>query len=131
MSQTVLVVDDRPEARYVLARMLATAGYDVRETATGGEGLRLARLRPALIVLDLDLPDIDGFEVVRRLKADTWTHGIPVLHKTAMYVDAGDRQRALAAGADDYLTEPFSAATLLSAVQRLLERTHGHPSAAH
>jgi CheY-like chemotaxis protein len=129
MSQTVLVIDDRPDARYVLARMLEAGGYAVRETATGRDGLRLARLRPDLIVLDIDLPDIDGFEVVRQLKQDMRTRDIPVIHKTAFYVDAEYRQRALAAGADDYLAEPFSAATLVRTVQRLLRRAQDDPSA--
>jgi CheY-like chemotaxis protein len=101
MSKTVLVIDDSPEARYPLARMLRTGGYDIRETATGRDGFRLARLRPDLIVLDIAPPDIDGFEVVRQLKRDTWTCDIPVLHKTAVRVDAEDGQRVLASGADE------------------------------
>jgi CheY-like chemotaxis protein len=63
---TILVVDDRPDTRYATTRVLAGAGFDVRETATGRDALRLARTAPDLIVLDIALTDIDGFEVCRR-----------------------------------------------------------------
>jgi DNA-binding response OmpR family regulator len=119
---TILVVDDRPDTRYTLVRMLAGAGYDVRETASGRDALRLARIPPDLIVLDIALQDIDGFEVVRRLKADTATSCIPVVHKTAVYRDPEHRRRGLEAGADEYLVEPFEPETLVDAVRRLLAR---------
>lgn len=117
--KTILVVDDRPEARYATVRILAAAGYDVRETATGRDALRLARLSPDLIVLDIALPDMDGFEVCRRLKGDALTEQIPVLHKTSVY---GDEHRALglAAGAAEYLAEPVEPTVLLSTIDRLL-----------
>ncbi len=119
--KTILVVDDRPEARYVTARILESAGYDVRETGSGQEALRLARLVPDLIVLDVALPDIDGFEVCRRLKQDHTTAAIPVIHKTAVYLDPGHRQRALAVGAREYLTEPLDRQRLLGTVKQLLD----------
>ena len=121
--QTVLVVDDRLETRYHTARVLSQAGYDVRETATGRDALRLARLPADLIVLDIQLPDIDGYEVCRQLKRDSATRKIPVIHKTAMYLAPEDRQRGFAAGADEYLTEPLDPAVLLDAVRRLLQTT--------
>jgi CheY-like chemotaxis protein len=74
---TVLVVDDRLDARYSMARPLVAAGFDVRETATGRDALRLARLPVDAIVLDLVLPDLDGYEVLRKLKADPSTMNIP------------------------------------------------------
>ncbi len=77
---TVLVVDDRPDARYSLARPLAAAGFDV---------LRLARLQVDAIVLDIILPDIDGYEVLQQLKADPTTRDIPVILKTAAHVEEG------------------------------------------
>ncbi|MGH7340101.1 MAG: response regulator, partial [Candidatus Rokuibacteriota bacterium] len=101
--RTILVVDDRPEARYSTVRTLSAAGYDVRETATGRDALRLARMSPDLIVLDVALPDMDGFEVCRRLKRDALTGAIPVVHKTAVYGDDEHRNRGLAAGAAEYL----------------------------
>jgi CheY-like chemotaxis protein len=116
------VVDDRPDARYALVRTLTGAGYDVRETATGRDALRLARLFPDLILLDIALQDMDGFEVCRRLKSDSVTSGIPVVHKTAVYRDAEHRRRGLDAGADEFLTEPIDPATLVETVQRLLTR---------
>jgi CheY-like chemotaxis protein len=117
---TVLVVDDRPDARYSMARPLAIAGYDVRETATGRDALRLARLRPDGIVLDLALPDMDGFEVLRRLKADPVTRDIPVILKTAVHLDDGDRQRGLDAGAAAYFAVPFDPQALIEAVRGAL-----------
>jgi CheY-like chemotaxis protein len=102
-----LVVDDRPDARYSMARPLTAAGFDVRETATGRDALRLARLQVDAIVLDLVLPDVDGYEVLRRLKTDPATMNIPVILKTAVLREDGHRQRALDAGAADYFAEPF------------------------
>jgi CheY-like chemotaxis protein len=119
--KTILVVDDRPEARYATVRTLSAAGYDVRETATGRDALRLARLSPDLIVLDVALPDIDGFEVCRRLKSDMLTVTIPVVHKTAVYGDDEHRHRGLAAGAAEYLAEPVEPEHLLATVDRLLK----------
>ena len=119
---TILVVDDRPDARYVLVRALAAAGFDVRETATGRDALRLARTSPDLIVLDIALQDLDGFEVCRRLKADAVTRAIPVVQKTAVFCDDEHRRRGLEAGADEYLTEPIEPQTLVDTVKRLLAR---------
>lgn len=119
---TILVVDDRPDARYALVRTLTGAGYDVRETATGRDALRLARMFPDLIVLDIALQDIDGFEVCRRLKMDEVTSGIPVVHKTAIFRDEEHRRRGFDAGADEYLTEPIEPRTLVETVKRLLAR---------
>ena len=119
---TILVVDDRPDARYVLVRALTAAGFDVRETATGRDALRLARTSPDLIVLDIALQDLDGFEVCRRLKADAVTRAIPVVQKTAVFCDDEHRRRGLEAGADEYLTEPIEPQTLVDTVKRLLAR---------
>lgn len=119
---TILVVDDRPDARYALVRTLMGAGYDVRETATGRDALRLARTVPDLIVLDILLQDMDGFEVCRRLKADSATSDIPIIHKTAVFGDSAHRQRGLDAGADEYLTEPIEPGVLVATVERLLAR---------
>jgi DNA-binding response OmpR family regulator len=117
---TVLVVDDRPDARYKIARPLAAAGFDVRETATGRDALRLARLQVDAIVLDLVLPDMDGYEVLRRLKADALTRDIPVILKTAARLEDGDRELGLHAGAADYFAEPFDPQVLVAAVRRVL-----------
>jgi len=116
MMSTVLVVDDRPDTRYTMVRTLTAAGFDVRETATGRDALRLARFHPDAIVLD----DMDGLEVCRRLKADTVTTRIPVVHKTAVFRDDEHRRRGFAAGADDYLVEPIEPEALVAAVRRVL-----------
>ena len=118
--KTILVVDDRPDTRYATTRVLAGAGYDVRETATGRDALRLARTLPDLIVLDVALLDIDGFEVCRRLKSDATTRGIPVIQKTAVYKDSDHRRQGLAAGADEYLVDPVDPSVLVATVKRLL-----------
>jgi len=117
---TILVVDDRPDARYSMARPLAAAGFDVRETATGREALRLARLPADVIVLDLVLPDLDGYEVLRGLKADPATMNIPVILKTAVHDDDGHRQVALDAGAVAYFAEPFDTQGLVAVVRQVL-----------
>jgi CheY-like chemotaxis protein len=117
---TVLVVDDRPDARYSMARPLVAAGFDVRETATGRDALRLARLQIDVIVLDIVLLDMDGYEVLRRLKADPVTRDIPVILRTAIALEDGHRQRGLDAGAADYFAEPFDPQALIAAVRRVL-----------
>ena len=120
MGNTVLVVDDRPDARYSLGHVLAAAGLDVRETATGRDALRLARLPVDVIVLDLALPDMNGYDVLRKLKDDPATDHIPVILKTAVYLDAGHREVALDAGAEEYFAEPFDAQALVTTVRRVL-----------
>ena len=117
---TILVVDDRPDTRYATTRVLAGAGFDVRETATGRDALRLARTSPDLILLDVALTDIDGFEVCRRLKSDAATRAIPIIHKTSVYRDSEHRRQALAAGADEYLVDPIEPDVLIETVRRFL-----------
>src|SRR5262245_44554272 len=80
---SILVVDDRPDTRYAMVRALTAAGFDVRETGTGRDALRLARSPMHLIVLDLVLSDMNGIDVLRRLKSDPVTSDIPVVIKTA------------------------------------------------
>jgi CheY-like chemotaxis protein len=115
----VLVVDDRLQSRYIMGRALERAGYDVREAATGQQAIVLARIPPDVIILDVRLPDMDGFEVCRRLKLDPTTAMIPVVHKTAA-LDPLGRERSLASGAAAYLIEPLFAEELLATVRTLL-----------
>lgn len=119
---TILVVDDRPDARYATVRTLEAAGHDVRQTGSGRDALRLARLQPHLIVLDIALQDMDGFGLCEKLKADPMTAPIPVLMKTAVYSDPDHRRRGFAAGAEDYLVDPVSPEQLVSVVASLLRR---------
>ena len=116
----ILIVEDNEMNRDALSRRLRRQGYEVLIATAGLEGLRLARqARPDLILMDLGMPDIDGWECTRRLKADEVTSAIPVIALTA-HAMLGDRQRALDAGCDDFDTKPIDFAGLLERMQRLL-----------
>jgi signal transduction histidine kinase len=117
---TILSVDDNDAIRYSVTRYLREGGYDVIEARNGSEALNLAQQNPDLITLDINLPDINGYEICRRLKDDAATRDIPVLHISASYVDAGDRVRGLEGGADAYLAEPIDKLELLATVKALL-----------
>jgi signal transduction histidine kinase len=117
---TILTVDDNDALRYTLTRTLRKGGYTVIEARTGTEALKLADQTPDLITLDLNLPDVDGFEVCRRLKANALTAHIPILHISATYVDPEHRVRGLEGGADAFLAEPISGDELLATVAALL-----------
>jgi two-component system, OmpR family, KDP operon response regulator KdpE len=119
MSGTVLVVDDEPQIRHAVRRALQARGYDVALAADGEQGLDEAEdVGPDLVVLDLNLPTIDGFEVCRRLRE--WT-AVPIL-VLSVREDESDKVRALDLGADDYLTKPFGVDELLARVRALLRR---------
>ena len=116
----ILAVDDNEALRYSLARTLRDAGYQVVEASTGSEALRLAAQGPDLITLDVHLPDMMGFEVCRRLKADSATAHIPILHLSSTFIDPEARVQGLANGADAYLAEPIDRAELVATVGALL-----------
>jgi signal transduction histidine kinase len=116
---TILAVDDNDAIRYSLSRTLQGGGYRVIEARNGTETLRLADDSPDLITLDVHLPDMDGFEVCRRLKANPRTAHIPVLHISATVTDTENRVRGLET-ADGYLAEPVSREELLATVGSLL-----------
>jgi len=115
----VLVVDDNEAGRYATARTLRQAGFAVVEGASGSEALRLA---PGvdLVVLDVNLPDINGFEVCSRLRRAPATAGLPIVHLSATYVRPDDRLSGLEAGADAYLTQPVDPRELVATVRALL-----------
>ena len=118
--KTVLVVDDEDQIRALLLSTLRFAGYDVLEAADGASALGvLSGSDVALVVLDVGLPDIDGFEMVRLLRSRNVV--TPVLMLTAR-VEIEDRVRGLKLGADDYVTKPFSAAEIVARVEALLRR---------
>lgn len=120
----ILVVDDEPQNLELMEAMLEPSGYEVFLAANGEEALAAAhRERPDLIVLDLMMPGLSGFEVCARLKTDPETRDIPVLFVTAMS-HIGDKQRALAAGGEDFLTKPIQQAELLTRVEALLKVRH-------
>jgi len=116
----ILLVDDNETGRYAVGRMLRHAGFSVTETDTGHEALRLAGEQPDLIILDVKLPDLSGFEVCQRLKADPTTAVIPVLQISAIHIEDEDRALGLTMGADSYLTEPVDPSVLLATIQAML-----------
>lgn len=116
----ILIADDHEENRYILGRILRADGYSCSEAATGTQAFECALDHPDLIILDVRLPDISGFEVCQKLKADPRTRSIPVLQISAAFVSAEDRARSLAAGADSYLTHPIDRTALIAAVRSLL-----------
>ena len=120
----VLNVDDYEAGRYASSRVLRQAGFDVVEAATGEEAIRLAASVPDLIVLDVNLPDVNGFEVCRRIKADPETAGIPVLYLSAAYRASEHRVQGLELGADGYLTQPVDPRELVATVNALLRSRH-------
>ncbi len=117
---TILNVDDHDPGRYVVSRLLRQAGFEVREASTGQEALRLAAESPDLVILDVNLPDMDGFEVCRRIRADPATASLTVLHLSATYIESHDKARGLEAGADGYLTGDVEPSELLATVKALL-----------
>ena len=117
----ILNVDDYAPARYARTKVLKQAGFDVTESGTGWEALRLASERkPELVILDIHLPDISGFEVCQKLKHGRDTAGILVLHVSATSVRASDLVHGLERGADCYLTEPIDPQVLVATVRALL-----------
>lgn len=122
VADRVLVVDDEPEIVALVAYHLAKAGYRVSTAASGQDALDMARReRPALVVLDLMLPGMSGFEVLESLRSDDTTRDVAVLMLTARREEV-DRIRGLSLGADDYLTKPFSPQELVLRVAAILRR---------
>jgi DNA-binding response OmpR family regulator len=120
----ILVVDDEPQNLELMEAILQDAGYSVFSASGGEEALALANAkRPDLIILDLMMPGLSGFEVCARVKTDPQTGGTPVLFVTALNQIA-DKERALAAGGDDFLTKPVQYAELLARVEALLKVRH-------
>ncbi|MDR2377900.1 MAG: response regulator transcription factor, partial [Bifidobacteriaceae bacterium] len=117
----LLVVDDEPNIRDLLATSLKFAGFDVATAATGGEAVTTALdIRPDLLVLDVMLPDMDGFEVTRRLRG--YGEAVPVLFLTARD-QIEDKLHGLTVGGDDYVTKPFSLEEVIARIKAVLRRT--------
>jgi DNA-binding response OmpR family regulator len=118
-SRRILVVDDEPELRLMLGRYLKSEGFDVAEAPTGEDALlRAQRSEPDLVVLDVGLPDMDGFEVLRRLRSAS---DVPVIMLTARSEEI-DRVVGLSVGADDYVSKPFSPRELVARINAVLRR---------
>ncbi|OWQ92215.1 hypothetical protein CDN99_07695 [Roseateles aquatilis] len=116
----LLIVNDDPIGRYTTVRLLGAAGFPTLEAGTGADALALADETVSAVVLDIHLPDIDGFELCRRLRAQASTFRLPVIHLTAAYLTDEDKVRGLDAGADAYLTHPVEPAVLVSTIQALV-----------
>ena len=118
----ILYVEDNEDNVYMLTRRLLRHGFEVVVAADGAAGVRAAeRERPDLILMDLSLPELDGWEATRRLKAADETRAIPVIALSA-HAMAGDREKALAAGCDDYDPTPIRLPRLLAKIDALLGR---------
>lgn len=118
---TILHIDDNEANRYIVTRILQNAGFTVVEAATGAAGLAaIAECQPALVILDVRLPDLNGFEVCRQIKSNPQTHFIPVLHLSASFVKSEDKAEGLDSGADGYLAQPVEPIELLATVRSLL-----------
>jgi two-component system, cell cycle response regulator DivK len=121
----ILLVEDNEMNRDMLSRRLIRRGYEVALALDGEQGLAMARTEaPALILMDMSLPGMDGWEATRQLKAASETSAIPVIALTA-HAMAGDREKAIAAGCDDFDTKPVDLERLLQKIAALLRRADG------
>jgi two-component system cell cycle response regulator DivK len=123
----ILIVEDNEMNREMLSRRLRTRGYDVLLAVDGADGVDVARAgSPDLILMDMSLPVVDGWEATRRMKADVALRGIPVIALTA-HAMANDRDKALEAGCDDYDTKPIELPRLLAKMEALLQQRVAEP----
>jgi two-component system cell cycle response regulator DivK len=120
MSKKILVVEDQADNRQILRDLLSSAGYEMSEAENGVEALAVvAKERPDLILMDIQLPIMDGYEATRRIKADPKTKAIPVIVVTS-YALSGDEAKAREAGCDAYVTKPYSPRALLAKIKEFL-----------
>jgi CheY-like chemotaxis protein len=118
----ILLVEDNELNRDMLSRRLQRRGYDVIVAVDGEQGIKLAQTEaPGLILMDMSLPVVDGWEATRRLKAQPETKSIPILALTA-HAMSGDREKAIEAGCDDYDTKPIELSRLLAKIEALLTK---------
>ena len=115
MSKRILVVEDQPDSRQIIRDMLAGTDYEITEAENGEDALTaIAKQRPDLILMDIQLPIMDGYTATNQIKADPALRSIPIIAVTS-YALAGEERKARAAGCDDYVTKPFSPRQLASA----------------
>src|SRR5262252_2942400 len=120
MSASIVVVEDQMDNRQILRDLLGNAGYQLVEAENGEEALAaVARQRPDLILMDIQLPVMDGYETTRRIRADPESKAIPIIAVTS-YALTGDEAKALAAGCNAYITKPYSPRALLAKVREHL-----------
>lgn len=121
MKHRILLVEDHEDNRRIVRDLLTNAGYELIEAVTGEEGIRLAETQgPDLVLMDIQLPGIDGYEVTRRLRQNPALARTPIIAVTS-YALSGDDAKALAAGCDAYVAKPFSPRALLAKVQEYLK----------
>ncbi|MCW5715915.1 MAG: response regulator [Bauldia sp.] len=126
MTRRILVVEDTVDNRQIVRDLLTSAGFEVIEAVDGAAGVALAGTsRPDLVIMDVQLPVMDGYEATRRLKSDPALRAIPVIAVTS-YALSGDEERSRAAGCDGYLSKPFSPSHLLRMVRGFLEDDAPH-----
>ena len=120
MSKRILVVEDQPDSRQIIRDMLAGTDYEITEAENGEEALAtIAKLRPDLVLMDIQLPIMDGYTATNQIKADPALQSIPIIAVTS-YALAGEEKKARAAGCDDYVTKPFSPRELLAKIRQYL-----------
>ena len=120
MTKRILIIEDQEDNRTIMRDLLTGAGFELIEAADGEEGVNLAqRERPDLILMDIQLPVIDGYEATRRIKAIVELKSIPIIAVTS-YALSGDEAKARAAGCDAYVAKPFSPRLLLAKVREFL-----------
>ncbi len=118
MSRRVLVVEDQEDNRRILRDLLTTVGYEIIEAVTGEEGVALAETqRPDLILMDIQLPGLDGYEATRRIRANPALGHIPIIAVTS-YALSGDDAKALEAGCNAYIAKPYSPRELLAMIRQ-------------
>jgi two-component system, cell cycle response regulator DivK len=120
MTKRILVVEDQEDNRRILRDLLTTVGYEIMEAEDGARGVTAAEAeRPDLILMDIQLPIMDGYEATRRIKANPDLKAIPIIVVTS-YALSGDEDKARAAGCDDYITKPYSPRALLAKIREHL-----------
>ena len=122
MRTKILIVEDNEINHDMLSRYLQMCGYDTVQAADGNSGFEMARqTAPDLVLMDVNLPEVDGWEITRRLKHDASTAGIPVIALTA-HAMRGDREKSLAAGCDEYETKPIDFTRLIGKIESLISQ---------
>jgi len=122
MKAKILLIEDNPQNRYLATFLLAQRGYEILAAENGRRGLELAASTlPDLILLDIQLPGMDGYEVARALKSNPLLREIPIIAVTS-YAMVGDREKCLAAGAAGYIEKPIAPETFVADVERYLSR---------
>jgi two-component system cell cycle response regulator DivK len=120
MSKCILVVEDQEDNRQILRDLLGNAGYELTEAENGEEAIAaVGRRRPDLILMDIQLPVMDGYEATRRIRTNPDLRAVPIIAVTS-YALAGDEDKAFAAGCDSYVTKPYSPRDLLAKVRAYL-----------